>query len=132
MPIPVRTTTLLLNLVGSHAAPMRGAKPHWRPVMVVLLMPGGSVLVVAGDDEAALIRPQGSRGLTTGQRPSGRDVRVERGIEVEDVSVFLRQSAVPVVAEPGGKGQVGLDLELVLQEEPQADWPGNSGWRCPA
>ena len=58
-----------------------------------------------------------------GQRTGGRDVGVKGGIEVEDVSVLLGQSAVPVVADAGGKSEVRLYLELVLQEEPKLIGP---------
>src|SRR5258708_34557699 len=39
IPQPARTTTLLLNILGLHATPMRGANPHCRPVRVELLTP---------------------------------------------------------------------------------------------
>src|SRR5579863_3912702 len=40
MPQPARTTILLLNILGVHATPNRGAKPHCRPRRVELLTPG--------------------------------------------------------------------------------------------
>ena len=40
MPHPARTTTLLLNIFGLQATPMRGANPHCLPVRVESLTPG--------------------------------------------------------------------------------------------
>jgi hypothetical protein len=123
MPMPVRTTTLLLNRDGSHAAPIRGAKPHWRPVSVVLLTPAVPFLLLPAMMKPLWSGPRVPAVSPAWQRAGGRDVGVKGGIEVEDVSVLLGQSAVPVVADTAGKREVRLDLELVLQEEPKLIGP---------
>src|SRR5271168_2944009 len=105
MPVPARTTTLLLKRVGCQAAPRRGPMPHWRPVRVVLLTPPVPLALLP-----AMTRP-GLAGVGAGV------VVVERGIEVEDAAVLLGEAAVPVVTNAGGEGEVGFDLELVLEVE---------------
>ena len=49
MPQPARTTTLLLNLFGLHANPIRGASAQFLPVNVESLTPlvGNSLLLPA-------------------------------------------------------------------------------------
>src|SRR5208337_991713 len=67
---------------------------------------GGSVLIVAGDDEA---------GACNGVRSGA--VTVLRRIEIKKVAVFLRQAAVPVVANAARDAQGRGYLELILGEQ---------------
>src|SRR5580704_4440970 len=66
-----------------------------------------AVLVIARNDEAGI-----------GDHVRARVVFVRGGIEVENTPVFLRQAAVPVVAQPGRDTEGGKNLILILNIEP--------------
>ena len=66
---------------------------------------GGVLLVIAGDDEAAV-----------GDGVRGGVVAVARGIEVDEIAVLLVQASVVVVAQAERDGKVRRGLLLVLVE----------------
>src|ERR1700756_924624 len=65
-----------------------------------------AVLVITRNDEAGI-----------GDHVGARVVFVRGGIEVENTPVFLRQAAVPVVAQPGRNAEGRENLILVLNVE---------------
>src|SRR5271166_329240 len=65
------------------------------------------VRVIARNDEAGTRNHIGNSGVAV----LGR-------LEIVNTSVFLRQAAVPVVAQPGRDAESGKDLVLILNIEP--------------
>ena len=63
---------LVIESLGSQAAPIRGAKPHWRPVSVVLLTPAVPFLLLP-----AMMKPLCVGPSVPGVSPVGRGPVVE-------------------------------------------------------
>src|ERR1039458_2251958 len=67
----------------------------------------GSVRVVAGNDKTGAC-----------DRVGCGVVAILLWISIEDVAIFLRQPAIPVVADAEGDAECGRRLELVLHKKP--------------